>query len=109
MGVMAAEPAAVSGEGVVGIDWSIYRYEPGAELAAESAGITMKLGLLTGANWLHGRRLPAAMQLLLSVAPAELGAVGVLGWELFWEMVDEWGGDLFELPGVVGSSLGRAR
>jgi len=104
-GVVPREAAEIRGSRPGGLEWSARNYGRKASLAAEARAVVGELGELTGANWMQARYIACTMHLLLDLAPKELDVIGVRGWELLENVVDEWSGNLFELPAAIRGAL----
>lgn len=75
------------------------------EMVRES--VLASSGPMNSGNWLSLEYSANAQLLILDRCPKVLDRLGVEGWDLFFEMVDNWQGDLEELPEVVASILSK--
>lgn len=60
---------------------------------------------LNSSNWLTEQYRANTMLLFLERVPTTLDSVGYDGWELFFNMVPSWKGELKDLPEVVSSII----
>lgn len=75
------------------------------ELEAIAAKSVTGGEVMTGSNYLDSKYFANMALLTLLTCPKFLDQYGTPGWELFFEMLDAWSGDLLQLPAVVATLL----